>query len=244
MVNFSTAPKVLRNFTVCVLVAGLAACGSAARVQPTGINDPHEQSNRKVHALNKQVAGSGKGGGLAKAVPSEFQTVIHNVAENMAMPQVAVNSFLQGDVTGFGLATSRFAINTVLGFAGVVDAASAFKVPEHDTDFGETLYVWGVGEGPYYELPIIGPSTRRDVAGRIVDLFTNPLSYTLESPEKYVGTVTGLADRVFTKSRRSDAIADAVDGSTDSYAQARLNYLQNRRFELSQPTGTMRPDAD
>ncbi len=54
----------------------------------------------------------------------------------------------------------------MIGFAGLVDAASEFKVPEHDTDFGETLYVWGVGEGPYYELPIIGPATRPDVAGR------------------------------------------------------------------------------
>tara|TARA_R110002126_G_scaffold10527_5_gene47995 strand:- start:52037 stop:52816 length:780 start_codon:yes stop_codon:yes gene_type:complete len=239
VINTFRSAKTLRNLTMLVLVTGLAACSGAPRVEPTGINDPHEQNNRKVHAFNKKIAGSGNGGGLAKAVPVEFQTIIHNVAENMSMPQVAVNSFLQGDIQGFGLATSRFAINSVLGFAGMVDAASEFKVPEHDTDFGETLYVWGVGEGAYYELPIIGPSTGRDVAGRVVDLFTNPLSYALESPEKYVGTAAKLTDRVLKNSRRSDMISDVLDGSTDSYAQARLIYLQKRRYELSSRTGTM-----
>lgn len=232
MAMFSSSQKVCKGLTILAVMAGLAAC--AAPTQPTGINDPHEQSNRKVHAFNKKLAGSGNGGGIAKAVPSEFQMVIHNIAENMAMPQVAVNSVLQGDLAGFGRATSRFAVNTVLGFGGMVDAAGEFKMPEHDTDFGETLYVWGVGEGPYYELPLIGPATRRDVAGRIVDQFTNPLSYVLESPEKYVGTVTRLADSAFKNSRRSEAGADMLEGSTDSYAQARLIYLQQRRNALSQ----------
>ena len=228
---------IFRSVIGLVLVAGLAACSGAARVQPTGINDPHEQSNRKVHAFNKKLAGSGNGGGIAKAVPVEFQTVIHNISENLSMPQVAVNSVLQGDVPGFTLASTRFLVNSVLGMGGIIDAASEFKVPEHDTDFGETLYVWGVGEGPYYELPVIGPSTRRDVAGKVVDLFTNPLSYRLESPDSYVAPVTGFADRVFKNSRRSEVISDVLDGSADSYAQARLIYLQKRRYELSQRTG-------
>lgn len=239
MTVFKKSKLALRSFISVALIAGLAACSGAARVQPTGINDPNEQNNRKVHNFNKKLAGSGNGGGLAKAVPVEFQTVIHNVSEHLSMPQVAVNSMLQGDIDGFGLATYRFVVNTLLGFGGLVDAASEFKVPEHDTDFGETLYVWGVGEGPYHELPILGPSTRRDTVGRIVDLFTNPLSYTLDSPEKYVGTVAGLADSAFKKSRRSEVISDVLDGSADSYTQARLIYLQKRRYELSRRTGSM-----
>jgi phospholipid-binding lipoprotein MlaA len=239
VINRFNSSKMLRNLTMLAVVAALAACSGTARVEPTGINDPYEQNNRKVHAFNKKIAGSGKGGGVAKAVPFEFQTMIHNVAENMSMPQVAVNSFLQGDIQGFGLATSRFAINSVLGFAGLVDAASEFKVPEHDTDFGETLYVWGVGEGAYYELPLLGPSTGRDVAGRVVDMFTNPLSNVLDSPEKYVGTAAKLTDRILKNSRRSDMISDVLGNSVDSYAQARLIYLQKRRYELSRRTGTM-----
>ncbi len=228
---------VVRNILGIVLVASLAACSATERVQPTGINDPFEQSNRKVHAFNKKLAGSGNGSGIASAVPFEFQTIVHNISQNLSMPQVAVNSALQGDGRGFALASYRFLVNSTLGIAGIADAASEFKVPQHETDFGETLYVWGVAEGPYYELPLIGPSTRRDAAGRVVDLFTNPLSYSLNSPEKYVGTVTGFADKVFKSSRRSEVISDVLEGSADSYSQARLIYLQKRRYELSRRTG-------
>tara|TARA_R110001632_G_scaffold193937_2_gene314904 strand:+ start:1564 stop:2310 length:747 start_codon:yes stop_codon:yes gene_type:complete len=226
-----------RALIVIALIAGLAGCGSAGRIQPTGINDPHEQSNRKVHNFNKKLAGSGNGSGLAHAVPMGIQTVVHNIAENLSMPQVAVNSALQADVKGFGIASYRFLTNTVLGVGGIADVASEFQIPKHDTDFGETLYVWGASEGPYYELPFVGPSTGRDVAGRAVDLFTNPLSYVLPRPEKYIGTATGFADSVFKNSRRSDAINDVLQGSTDSYSQARLIYLQKRRYELSRRTG-------
>ena len=153
------------------------------------------------------------------------------------MPQAAVNSALQADLAGFGLSTYRFLVNSTLGMGGLFDVASEFKVPEHDTDFGETLYVWGVGEGPYIELPLIGPSTRRDTAGRVVDLFTNPLSYTLDSPESYVGTVTGYADSAFEKNRRIvNGKQVPISASGDSYAQARQDYLQKRRADLSRPT--------
>jgi len=139
---------------------------------------------------------------------------------------------MQGDLKGVGLATLRFVTNTILGFGGLVDAAAELEMPEHDTDFGETLYKWGVGEGPYIELPVVGPSTARNTAGKVVDLFTNPLSYTVDSPEKYYGTAAGVAARLGDRGRYSDTIDSILYESADSYAQARLIYLQNRRFEL------------
>tara|TARA_R110002072_G_scaffold4122_1_gene29130 strand:- start:85 stop:834 length:750 start_codon:yes stop_codon:yes gene_type:complete len=237
MIKATTLSTSLRALAGVTLVAGLAACSGASRTQPAGINDPHEPSNRKVHALNQKISASGKPNRVAAAVPTEFQSVIHNVSENLSMPQAAVNSALQADFAGFGLATYRFLVNSTLGMGGLFDVASDFKVPEHDTDFGETLYVWGVGEGPYYELPVLGPSTRRDTAGRVVDLFTNPLSYTLDSPEKYVGTVTGYADSVFEKNRRIvNGEQVPMSAAGDSYAQARQEYLQQRRADLARPT--------
>jgi phospholipid-binding lipoprotein MlaA len=101
-----------------------------------------------------------------------------------------------------------------------------------DTDFGETLHVWGAREGAYVELPVLGPSTERDTWGMVVDVFTNPLTYVLESPENYYGTVASVSSGLSNRGRYAATIDSILYDSADSYAQARSLYLQNRRFEL------------
>ena len=101
----------------------------------------------------------------------------------------------------------------------------------------ETLYVWGAAEGPYVELPVVGPATRRDAVGRVVDMFTNPLTYSLPSPEKYYSTGAKLASRLGDRGRYSETVDSILYESADSYSQARLIYLQNRRFELGSSVG-------
>lgn len=222
------------------LIAGIVLTGCAAPTASTAddsIHDPFEARNRQTHAFNKRIAGTGTGG-AASRIPEEVQHLVHNVADNLAMPQAAVNSLLQGDLTDTGIATFRFAVNSIAGIGGLIDVAGEFGLRDVETDFGETLYVWGVGEGAYLELPVIGPSTQRDTAGRVIDLFTNPLTYVLDSPERYVGPVASIADRVFKTSRRGDVIDDVLNNSADSYAQARLIYLQKRRYELSRATSS------
>jgi len=232
MIAFGPVISAKRGFCAILAILTLAACAQQpASVSPDGINDPYEVSNRKVHAFNKKLFGKG-GGSYSRIVPDEFQTVIQNVADNLSMPQVAVNSLLQGDLQGAGIATYRFAVNTSVGLGGIIDATGEFGGPVHDTDFGETLHVWGVAEGAYLELPLIGPSTQRDTAGRVVDLFTDPLSYVFDSPDKYAPTGIKLVAKVGKGSRRSDAIGEVLNNSADSYAQARLIYLQKRRYEL------------
>ncbi len=232
----------------CLIVAilsaaTLAACAPVPQgVSDDGISDPYEAGNREVHAFNKRLFGK-RNGTYARVVPDEFQKMIHNVADNLSMPQVAVNSFLQGNLRGAGIATYRFAVNSTIGIGGLIDATGEFNGPEHDTDFGETLHVWGVGEGAYLELPVLGPSTQRDAAGRVVDLFTDPLGYAFESPDKYALTGFKVLDKLGKGSRRSDAIGDLLNDSADSYAQARLIYLQKRRYELKGKAGTL-PDYE
>lgn len=225
------------RFCAVGALAFLAACGAAqdTATRAGGVYDPYETGNRKVHNFNKSVdtkllrPASKRYAGF---VPGEIRTTVSNFSENLSMPAVAVNSLLQGDLRGAGLSTFRFAFNSTLGMGGLIDAASEFKVPEHDTDFGETLYVWGAGEGAYVELPIFGPSTQRDAVGRVVDLFTNPLSYSLDSPEKYYRTGAAYFKRLNDRDRYASTIDSILYDSADSYAQARLIYLQNRRFEL------------
>ncbi|MEX0370441.1 MAG: VacJ family lipoprotein [Tateyamaria sp.] len=218
-------------------VAAVAACASDAprSLQPDGIYDPYEKQNRNVHAFNRGLDRAivrPAAVGYSSVLPDDIEDSVSNFARNLGEPAVVVNSVLQGDLRGAGISTVRFMTNSVLGIFGLFDVATDFDVPQHDTDFGETLYVWGVGEGPYLELPVLGPSTARNATGKLVDLFTNPLSYTVDSPEQYYGTAASVASGLSTRGRFSDTVDSILYESADSYAQARLIWLQNRRFAL------------
>lgn len=221
-----------------IAALGLSACAAPdGAVTRDGILDPYEDGNRRVHEFNRGLDRSlvrPAGVGFSAVVPDVVEDGIGNFATNVGMPSVMVNGLLQGDLELTGLALSRFFINTIFGFGGLMDVATAFEIPEADTDFGETLYVWGVAEGPYIELPVIGPSTQRHTVGRVVDLFTNPLGYTLDSPERYWGPGASVGQRLSDRGRFTDTVDSILYESTDSYAQLRLIYLQNRRFELGQ----------
>ncbi|WP_299685556.1 VacJ family lipoprotein [uncultured Tateyamaria sp.] len=231
-------------------MTGLAACGgnTPAATSPDGVFDPYETQNRKVHAFNRGLDRTlvrPAAIGYSTVLPDEIEDSIGQFASNLGEPSVMVNSLLQGDLRGAGLSTVRFLTNSTLGIFGLADVAAEFNLPEHDTDFGETLHVWGAREGPYLELPVLGPSNVRDTTGMIVDLFTNPLSYVIDEPERYYGTAAGVAAGLSTRGRFTETVDSILYESADSYAQARLIYLQNRRFELGadDPGNTIDPFA-
>jgi len=236
----------LKKGRICVLGLGaslmiLAAC--AAPPPSATINDPEEAKNRDIHAFNvaldkalvrpaSDVYGS--------IVPPPVQRGVSNFASNLDVPGEVVNQLLQGR-PGYALEnTFRFAVNTVIGIGGLFDPATAIGVPGRRTDFGETLHVWGAGEGVYVELPGLGPSTERDAVGKVVDILMNPVSLLLPSPESYYVSGVKLASKVGDRHRYSATIDSILYDSADGYAQARMLYLQNRRFELGQVV----PDAD
>lgn len=218
------------------VLAGLAACAPAPAAQ--GIFDPREEANREAHEFNKAIdtallkpvsaafAGEGEPGLVSRGVA--------NFADNLAEPARVVNSLLQFNLPEAGQSTLRFVVNSTFGLAGLFDPSTAMGVQVKDTDFGETLHVWGVGEGAYVEVPFLGPSTERDVVGKIVDYAINPVSILLDPPESTVATIAGLASTVGDRGRYSNTVDSILYDSADSYAQARLLYLQNRRYELGQ----------
>jgi len=218
-----------------VILAGLAACGPAPA--PQGINDPYETENRATHAFNVALdrnilkpLSSGMGGG-------PVSTGIGNFADNLGTPGDVVNNLLQVRLGRATHNTLRFAINSTIGMGGIFDPATAMGVTEKKTDFGETLHVWGVEEGAYVELPLLGPSTQRDALGSVVDLALDPMNYLLPRPESYVGTMAKLAAKLGDRGRYSATVDSILYDSADSYIQARLLYLQNRRYELGQTSG-------
>lgn len=237
--KYPTVAGLWHRTLVCLAVGGgLSACGPSPVTD--GVNDPNEAANREVHEFNKSVdrallrpvanAVSGKG------EPGPIGKGVANFADNLNEPARVVNSLLQFRIGDAAQSTLRFVFNSTFGVAGILDPSTALGVEVKDTDFGETLHVWGVGEGAYVELPLLGPSTERDTVGRVVDYAINPLRILLDPPESTVATVAGAASTVSDRGRYSGTVDSILYDSADSYAQARLLYLQNRRFELGQTT--------
>lgn len=229
-------PHAARRLAV-VLVAALTltACAPRGHVGAGGIDDPYEAVNRKTHAFNRGIDRAfvrPAGTSFATVVPDEIEDSIGNLADNLGGPQLVVNNLLQGDLPGALKNTYRFVVNTTLGFGGLFDVAADFGVEEVDTDFGATLAKWGVREGVYVELPLLGPSTERAAFGKVVDIFTDPLGYVLPRPEKYYRYGVRGADMLGKRGRHAELVDSILYDSADSYAQARMIYLQNRRYTL------------
>lgn len=215
--------------------AGLAAC--APQATETGITDPYEAENRGVHELNKQfdtLLLKPASSAMDEVVPDPVLIGLRNATENLEIPGDVVNNLLQ---LRLGMATEntlRFVINSTIGIGGFFDPAGELGLHGDSTYFGETLHVWGFPEGSYDELPLIGPSTDRDTVGFVIGSQMNPLAY-IVTPEQAVGMlVLEGVSIVIDRGRYSDTFDSVLYESADSYAQTRLLYLQNRRFELGQ----------
>ena len=217
------------------LLCGVVACSVAP--PGGGIHDPYEPVNRQVHAFNTGIDAAvvrTAGQVVRAADPASFQWVV-NFSDNASLPGMVVNATLQGDAESAAVNTVRFLINTTLGFGGFVDWAGPMGYEERSTDFGQTLAVWGLPEGAYLEVPLLGPSTERDAAGELVDLLLDPLEYLGTPPQRRWSTAAQAGEIVVERGTLSDTIDSLLYDSADSYAQARLAYLQNRRFELGEP---------
>ncbi len=218
-------------------IVALFVLWACAAPVPSGINDPDEAANRQIHAFNRTVdrallkPASGAYGGV---IPEPLRQGVSNFASNLDIPGDVANGLLQGRPGKAMENTLRFAINSTLGIGGLFDPARAMGIEGDPTDFGETLHVWGVPEGAYQELPLVGPSTDRDTVGAIVDLALNPVRLAFPGRLGTAATVAGVAETLGDRYRFSDTVDSVLYDSADSYAQARLLYLQNRRYELGQ----------
>lgn len=215
------------------LSLALASCGETTA--PAGIADPAEAQNRDFHEFNvlldrtflRPVAK-----GVNAVAPAPLLEGVSNFADNLDMPKAVVNDILQLKLDKAAENTLRFVINTTVGIGGIFDPATALGVAGDETDFGETLHVWGVPEGNYAELPFVGPTTDRDFAGTLVDFAMNPLRLIVPKQYAMVPTLAKLAARIGDRGRYSETYDSVLYDSADGYAQTRLLYLQNRRYEL------------
>ena len=219
----------------------LAGCASAPGPQSASLeqellggapDDPFEETNRALLDNNlwtyDQVV-EPVVRAYRWALPDAVRQGVSNVLDNLSQPRIFVNDLLQGEWERAADSFARFAFNSTIGFAGLFDRASQMNIPRHDEDFGQTLAVYGVESGPYLVLPLLGPSTPRDVIGRLVDMALDPANY-LPIPAAFVANLGGSTVDRF--ARDPDRLAELREQSLDFYTTLRGAYLQNRSYEI------------
>lgn len=221
-----------------ICLAMLAACGPAALPPGDAVVDADEAQNRSVHrfnlALDRAIVGPASRG-YGTAVPEPVRQGVDNFAANLAQPSYVLNNLMQLRLGQATHNTLRFLVNSTVGIGGLLDPATAIGLEARETDFGETLHIYGVPEGDFVMLPVFGPSTTRDTVGLVVDIATNPVRHVLPAPESRYVTGAEVLDRFGDRYELGDTFDSIVYESADGYAQLRSLYLQNRRFELGGP---------
>lgn len=229
------------------LAAAMLFCGAALAAQPLPdddedyleavapvISDPLEGWNRAMFTLNDVVieyAARPAYKGYTYVTPSFMRTGIKNFFHNAAFPVRFVNNLLQGRGKAAGVEMSRFVLNTTAGLGGFIDVAKHHQpiVPVEDEDMGQTLGVWGVGEGFYIVWPLLGPSTVRDTAGMGGDYFLSPVSYV--QPWEL-----GFGLRAVNVFNDLDDVLDLYDelkrAAIEPYSSVRDAYVQYRRAKI------------
>ena len=200
--------------------------------------DPFEPVNRLVFKLNdgsytyilKPIAES-----YDVVVPDTVQTGISNFFSNIGYPIYLVSDVIQLKFTQAAQHTARFALNSTLGIAGLVDVAKDLELEHHEEDFGTALGFWGVPHGPYIVIPFLGMSTLRDAVGLSVDgLLLDPLSYNRyfnvlsANEDTFLTLVTTSLEAVNGLVGNIKAIEAARQASVDYYLFAQGAYYQHR----------------
>ena len=216
----------------------LSACASMPRDASLPVSDPNENANRQVLAANQRILGP-VSEGVRAAVPGPVHERLHDLNANLKEPRILVNNLLQARFDAAARTTARFVVNTTVGLGGLVDVAGHNGIAQQSGDFGQTLFVWGVSEGPYTVWPYVGPSTTRDAVGSVVDMAANPLGWligtqiALATTQVAVSAGTTTVDAV----DRLGQLKTAEDASIDFYSFIRSAYYQTRRAELREALG-------
>ncbi|KMS65533.1 hypothetical protein BVRB_035020, partial [Beta vulgaris subsp. vulgaris] len=164
--------------------------------------------------------------GYDAVTPDLIQTGVTNFFANISDIMTAANNLFQGKPKQAVSDLGRVAVNSTIGILGIFDAASGMGLEKHDEDFGQTMGVWGVGEGAYVFLPFLGPRTVRDTAGIYMDIWFDPVNYI-----EHVPTRNSIWAVRVVNLRANLLPADKVieEAALDKYSYIRDAYLQNRR---------------
>ncbi len=225
----------IRRCAALVMVLSVAACATADPNADLSATDPHEGFNRKMNEVNlvldrnvlRPVAQ-----GYDFVTPTLVKHLLGNGFNHLDLPADFINYLLQGEINSALETLGRFTLNTVLGAGGLLDPATEFGLPKEDTDFGLTLAKYGVGEGTYWVLPLVGPTTTRDAFGGLVDIALSPttyIGYVEPSVSPELGLSLVIVETIHDRNANAGLIDELLYESADPYISLRSVYLQRRR---------------
>jgi phospholipid-binding lipoprotein MlaA len=205
-------------------------------------NDPIEPFNRTMYSVHQgidTVVLRPAATGYRTVVPGPVRLGIRNVLGNLRTPVILVNDMLQGEPRRAGDTLGRFLINSTLGVGGIFDVAQhQFGVPGHTEDYGQTLARWGVQEGPYLFIPVLGPSNPRDLTGFGLGIASDPFAWLGQGATVDALTWSRAGVTVVdTREQLIEVLDDIERSSLDPYATLRSGYRQRRRAEIENRLG-------
>ncbi|WP_455927159.1 MlaA family lipoprotein [Pseudomonas capeferrum] len=248
-----TYPQHLARQAVLLLtVSYLTGCATPAAEGPVTrcaqvtypVYDPAEPVNRGVFAFNRAVdeyALTPVARGY-KHLPDFFQQAVHNFASNFSEPKVFINDLLQGNPRRSVNTLGRFAVNTTVGLVGLIDVSDPLGIPRHTADFGQTFGVWGIGNGPIVELPLLGTGNSRDAVGKVLNFVVAPLgdSDTVQT----LGTVSLVGGTIDTRASLLP-LTDTLQRLPDYYSALRNVVAEHRAAYVEEgKEGSTTPGPD
>ena len=226
--KFNWALKVLALVSALSVLSGCATT-SGGFSDP---RDPWEGYNRAITRFNDKfdrAIYTPVAKGYKWITPEPIDKGISNFFGNQLDFMSALNNLLQWKLDRAASDVGRVAINSTIGLLGVIDWASDMDLPKHREDFGQTMGYWGVGPGPYFVWPILGPRTVRDSAGLVVDWYSTPVAYIPSRNWRW-----GLAI-LYSVDLRADLLGAGdllQQAALDPYEFTRDAYLQKRVFDI------------
>jgi phospholipid-binding lipoprotein MlaA len=233
--------------TIAALLVGCATPppddDPEAKAEFDQVNDPLEPTNRVIFSVNEGVDTyflRPVALGYRAVVPSFGRDRVSDLLDNLKAPIYLGNDVLQANFSLAGQTIARFVLNSTFGVFGLMDVADPMGIPGHQSDFGQTMAVWGIGEGPYLVLPLFGPSNPRDTVGLVAESFADPLDYYLQADGRHWLYYTRMGLSAISKEESYiDALDDVKRTSLDYYSAMRSLYRQRRGAQIN---GAINPD--
>jgi phospholipid-binding lipoprotein MlaA len=204
--------------------------------------DPAEKINLQTYEVVQDVDKAVVGpiaAGYEKVVPKPARVGLRNVLRNLELPVIFLNNVLQLRFKSALKTAGRFAINSTVGVAGLVDVAKddPFNLPYKQNGFGNTLACYGVGPGPYLYLPLVGPTTLRDVVGLTLDKAALPtiIGPPLDDPK--VATPAAVIDSLNDRIEIDEQLQKMREEEGDQYVATRELYFRQRAAEIAETCG-------
>lgn len=231
-----------RIFLLSLLVFGLGACATVndpndpAAIARYEVNDPFEEWNRAFHSVNMfadEVVVEPVARGYTTVVPKPARQSVTNFMNNITSPVTLANDLLQFEFGRAATTLSRLAVNSTVGIGGIFDPATRMGLNGHREDFGQTLAVYGFGEGFFFMAPFLGPAPPRDLVGIVVDSAINPLNYAKAQDAWMLRIGLATFDTVNARAENLETLENLERTSLDYYATLRSMYRQNRKAEIA-----------